>query len=103
MYIPSDMEIGFSIARHRALSLRHANHGLPMRCEKAQNTILDCASRKTYIGCSRPPRLRGGVSMDAGVSTSTFARASVRWATALVSAAIALLLARELHPFLGEL
>lgn len=41
--------------------------------------------------------------MDAGVSTSTFARASVRWATALVSAAIALLLARELHPFLGEL
>ncbi|MGH9572210.1 MAG: ATP-binding protein [Candidatus Acidiferrales bacterium] len=41
--------------------------------------------------------------MDAGVPTSTFARASVRWATALVSAALALLLARELHPFLGEL
>jgi signal transduction histidine kinase len=41
--------------------------------------------------------------MDAGVSTSTFARSSVRWVTALASAALALLLARELHPFLGEL
>lgn len=38
-----------------------------------------------------------------GVSTSAFDRASVRWATALVSAVLALLLARGLRPFLGEL
>ncbi|HKQ88122.1 MAG TPA: sensor histidine kinase [Candidatus Acidoferrales bacterium] len=41
--------------------------------------------------------------MDVRVSTSAFDRASVRWATALVSAALALVLARGLHPFLGEL
>ena len=41
--------------------------------------------------------------MYAGVSTSAFDRASVRWATALVSAVLALLLAGGLHPFLGEL
>jgi signal transduction histidine kinase len=41
--------------------------------------------------------------MDAGVSTSAFARASIRWATALVSAALALVLARALRSFLGEL
>ena len=41
--------------------------------------------------------------MDAHMSTFSFDRASVRWATALVSAALALLLAAELRPFLGQL
>ncbi|HEY6465888.1 MAG TPA: sensor histidine kinase [Candidatus Acidoferrales bacterium] len=40
--------------------------------------------------------------MGARVS-SVFERASVRWATALIATAIALLVARELRPFLGEL